>query len=243
MTNGSQYDENGHLEATEEKPPREGPIRVVVVDDQPVFTEMLRVVLDMQTDIKVVGMAFTGDEGLSMALETKPDVLLVDYHMPGLTGLEVIKGLRSAGENTTVVVLTADTGEAVMAEAIAAGAAGYITKQQALSEVVQAVRTASEGEPVVPPFMIPRILSHFHRQQQREQQAEILRSRLSAREIEILEQLARGRSNEAISEIFVLSPNTVRTHIQNIIKKMGVHSKLEATTLALQLGIITMPRD
>jgi len=243
MTNGSQYDENGHLEATEEKPPREGPIRVVVVDDQPVFTEMLRVVLDMQTDIKVVGMAFTGDEGLAMALETKPDVLLVDYHMPGLTGLEVIQGLRAAGENTTVVVLTADTGEAVMAEAIAAGAAGYITKQQALSEVVQAVRTASEGEPVVPPFMIPRILSHFHRQQQREQQAEILRGRLSAREIEILEQLARGRSNEAISEIFVLSPNTVRTHIQNIIKKMGVHSKLEATTLALQLGIITMPRD
>lgn len=233
---------NNH-EAIEEKPPREGPIRVVVVDDQPVFTEMLRMVLDMQDDIKVVGMAFTGDEGLKLALDTKPDVLLVDYHMPGMTGLEVIQSLRAEGENTTVLVLTADTGEAVMAEAIAAGAAGYITKQQALSEVVQAVRTASEGEPVVPPFMIPRILSHFHRQQQREQQAELLRSKLSAREIEILEQLARGRNNEAIAELFVLSPNTVRTHIQNIIKKMGVHSKLEATTLALQLGIITMPRD
>jgi len=163
--------------------------------------------------------------------------------MPGMSGLEVVKELRAAGENTTVLVLTADTGEAVMAEAIAAGAAGYITKQQALSEVVQAVHTASEGEPVVPPFMIPRILSHFHRQQQREQQAEQLRSKLSAREIEILEQLARGRSNEAMADMFVLSPNTVRTHIQNIIKKMGVHSKLEATTLALQLGIITMPRD
>jgi DNA-binding NarL/FixJ family response regulator len=230
-------------EIIEEKPPREGPIRVVVVDDQPVFTEMLRMVLDMQEDIKVVGMAFTGDEGLKVALDCKPDVLLVDYHMPNMTGLEVIQALRAEGENTTVLVLTADTGEAVMAEAIAAGAAGYITKQQALSEVVQAVRTASEGEPVVPPFMIPRILSHFHRQQQREQQAELLRSKLSAREIEILEQLARGRNNEGIAEIFVLSPNTVRTHIQNIIKKMGVHSKLEATTLALQLGIITMPRD
>jgi DNA-binding NarL/FixJ family response regulator len=230
-------------ETLDEKPPREGPIQVVVVDDQPVFTEMLRMVLDMQDDIKVVGMAFTGDEGLRMALEWKPDVLLVDYHMPGMTGLEVIQALRNEGENTTVLVLTADTGEAVMAEAIAAGAAGYITKQQALSEVVQAVRTASEGEPVVPPFMIPRILSHFHRQQQREQQADLLRSKLSAREIEILEQLARGRNNEGIAEIFVLSPNTVRTHIQNIIKKMGVHSKLEATTLALQLGIITMPRD
>ena len=231
------------FEVIDEAPQREGPIRVLVVDDQPVFTEMLRVVLDMQDDIKIVGMAFTGDEGLKMAIETRPDVLLVDYHMPGMSGLEVIQALREAGEETTVVVLTADTGEAVMAEAIAAGAAGYITKQQALSEVVQAVRTASEGEPVVPPFMIPRILSHFHRQQQREQQAELLKARLSAREIEILEQLARGKSNEAISEIFVLSPNTVRTHIQNVIKKMGVHSKLEATTLALQLGIITMPRD
>jgi len=244
MINATNHNDiTGELEIIEEKPPREGPIRVLVVDDQPVFTEMLRVVLDMQEDIKVVGMAFTGDEGLKMAIETRPDVLLVDYHMPGMTGLEVIQGLREAGEETTVVVLTADTGEAVMAEAIAAGAAGYITKQQALSEVVQAVRTASEGEPVVPPFMIPRILSHFHRQQQREQQAEMLKARLSAREIEILEQLARGKSNEAISEIFVLSPNTVRTHIQNVIKKMGVHSKLEATTLALQLGIITMPRD
>jgi DNA-binding NarL/FixJ family response regulator len=244
MTNTfNHFDITGESEVGEEKPQREGPITVLVVDDQPVFTEMLQVVLDMQDDIKVVGMAFTGDEGLKLAIETRPDVLLVDYHMPGMSGLEVIQQLRAAGEDTTVVVLTADTGEAVMAEAIAAGAAGYITKQQALSEVVQAVRTASEGEPVVPPFMIPRILSHFHHQQQREQQAEMLKARLSAREIEILEQLARGKSNDAISEIFVLSPNTVRTHIQNVIKKMGVHSKLEATTLALQLGIITMPRD
>ncbi len=230
-------------DSTEEVKPREGPIRVMVVDDQPVFTEMLRVVLDMQPDIEVVGMAFTGEEGAKAALEIHPDVLLVDYHMPGISGLDVIQQLKAAGETITVLVLTADTDEAIMAEAIAAGAAGYITKQQALNEVVQAVRTASEGEPVVPPFMIPRILSHFHRQQQKEQQAELLRERLSAREIQILEQLSRGRSNDEISEIFVLSPNTVRTHIHNILKKMAVHSKLQATTLALQLGIISIPRD
>lgn len=230
-------------ESTEEVKQREGPIRVMVVDDQPVFTEMLRVVLDMQPDIEVVGMAFTGEEGTAKALELHPDVLLVDYHMPGMSGLDVIQELKAAGESITVLVLTADTDEAIMAEAIAAGAAGYITKQQALNEVVQAVRTASEGEPVVPPFMIPRILSHFHRQQQKEQQAELLREKLSAREIQILEQLSRGRSNDDISETFVLSPNTVRTHIHNVLKKMGVHSKLQATTLALQLGIITIPRD
>lgn len=230
-------------DGAEDKPSREGPIRVVVVDDQPVFTEMLAHVLDTKEGITVVGMAFTGDEGFKLAMDTKPDVLLVDYHMPGLTGLEVIQKLRAEGENTTVVVLTADTDEAIMAEAIAAGAAGYITKQQALVEVEQAVRTASEGEPVVPAFMIPRILSHFHKQQQREQQADMLREKLSAREIQILEQLARGASNEEISETFVLSPNTVRTHIQNVLKKMGVHSKLQATTLALQLGIITMPKS
>lgn len=240
-SNGDEWQELN--DGQEEKRQREGPIRVLVVDDQPVFTEMLRVVLDMQEDIKVVGMAFTGEEGLQAALEVKPEVMLVDYHMPGMSGLEVIQGLKAAGQNTTVLILTADTDEAIMAEAIAAGASGYITKQQALNEVVQAVRTASDGEPVVPPFMIPRILSHFHRQQQKDQQAELLREKLSAREIQILEQLARGRSNEEISEIFVLSPNTVRTHIHNVIKKMGVHSKLQATTLALQLGIITVPRD
>lgn len=246
MTKPSDWGEvavEGAADGADDKPSREGPIRVVVVDDQPVFTEMLAHVLDTKEGIAVVGMAFTGDEGLKLALETKPDVLLVDYHMPGLTGLEVIQHLRAAGENTTVVVLTADTDEAIMAEAIAAGAAGYITKQQALGEVEQAVRTASEGEPVVPAFMIPRILSHFHKQQQREQQADMLREKLSAREIQILEQLARGASNDEISETFVLSPNTVRTHIQNVLKKMGVHSKLQATTLALQLGIITMPKS
>jgi len=241
-TNQAEWEEPT-VEGDEQEARRDGPIRVLVVDDQPVFTEMLRVVLDMQPDIEVVGMAFTGEEGLQAALEMKPDVLLVDYHMPGMTGLDVIQELKAAGQEVITVVLTADTDEAVMAGAIAAGAAGYITKQQALNEVVQAVRSASDGEPVVPPFMIPRILSHFHRQQQKEQQAELLRERLSAREIQILEQLARGRSNEEISEIFVLSPNTVRTHIHNIIKKMGVHSKLQATTLALQLGIIEVPRD
>ncbi len=237
---GDVQDESGSVE---EQGRHGEPIRVLVVDDQPVFTEMLRVVLDMEKDIKVVGMAFTGEEGLQAALESQPEVMLVDYHMPGMSGLEVIQELKAAGQNTTVLILTADTDEANMAEAIAAGASGYITKQQALKEVVQAVRSASEGEPVVPPFMIPRILSHFHRQQQKDQQAELLREKLSAREIQILEQLARGRSNEEISEIFVLSPNTVRTHIHNVIKKMGVHSKLQATTLALQLGIITVPRD
>jgi DNA-binding NarL/FixJ family response regulator len=220
-----------------------GPIRVLVVDDQPVFTEMLRVVLSMEPDIEVVGMAFTGEEGLQLALDTTPDILLIDYHMPGMTGLDVIQELKSQGQETTSVVLTADTDEALMAQAISVGAAGYITKQQALQEVVQAVRAASAGEPVVPQFMIPRILSHFHRQQQKDQQADAIREKLSAREIQILEQLARGQSNEEISEIFVLSPNTVRTHIHNVIKKMGVHSKLQATTLALQLGIITVPRD
>lgn len=244
MLNSANWDEPvEEVTEDEQEAAHEGPIRVLVVDDQPVFTEMLRVVLDMQPDIEVVGMAFTGEEGLKAALDLHPDVLLVDYHMPGMTGLDVIQALKVAGQETTTVVLTADTDEAVMAGVIAAGAAGYITKQQALNEVVQAVRSASEGEPVVPPFMIPRILSHFHRQQQKEQQAEALRERLSAREIQILEQLARGRSNEEISEIFVLSPNTVRTHIHNVIKKMGVHSKLQATTLALQLGIISVPRD
>jgi DNA-binding NarL/FixJ family response regulator len=225
------------------EPAREGPIRVLVVDDQYAFTDMLRVVLDLESDINVVGTALTGDEGLNMALETHPDVALVDYHMPGMSGLEVIKGIREAGELTKVIVLTGDTDEAVMAEAIAEGAVGYITKHQAIREVVDAVRKASEGEPVIPPFMIPRILSHFHRQQMQEQQAELIRQKLSAREIEILQQLARGADNKAIGEELVISPHTVRTHIQNILTKMGVHSKLEATTLALQLGVITLPRN
>lgn len=239
--NGSS--DNEDLNHAEEYKPREGPIRVLVVDDQYAFTDMLRVVLDLESDIEVVGTALTGEEGLQMALDTHPDVALIDYHMPGISGLEVIQGLRANKELTKVIMLTGDTDEAVMAEAIAEGAVGYITKHQAIREVVDAVRRASEGEPVIPPFMIPRILSHFHRQQLQEQQAQAIRDKLSAREIEILQQLARGADNKVIGEALVISPHTVRTHIQNILTKMGVHSKLEATTLALQLGVITLPRN
>jgi DNA-binding NarL/FixJ family response regulator len=222
---------------------REEPIQVLVVDDQYVFTDMLRMVLDLQPDITVVGTALTGDEGLRLALETHPDVALVDYHMPVMSGLEVIKGLKSARELTRVIVLTGDTDEALMADAIAEGAAGYLTKHQAAREVVDAVRKAAEGEPVIPPFMIPRILSHFEQQQQQDQQADLMREKLSTREIEILQQLARGADIRAIGETLVISHHTVRTHIQNILNKMGVHSKLEATTLALKLGLITLPRN
>src|SRR5262249_41076532 len=97
---------------------REGPIRVLVVDDQYAFTDMMRVVLDLQSDIEVVGTAVTGDEGLQLAFEAHPDVALVDYHMPGLSGLDVIKELKVAKELTKVIVLTGDTDEEVMAEAI-----------------------------------------------------------------------------------------------------------------------------
>ena len=222
---------------------RHEPIRVLVVDDQFAFTDMLRVVLDLESDITVIGTAVTGDEGLQLALDTHPDVALVDYHMPGLSGLDVIRGLRNAHEDVKVIVLTGDTDEAVMAGAIAEGAVGYITKHQAIREVVEAVRKASDGEPVIPPFMIPRILSHFHNQQQLESEAQALREKLSSREIEILEQLAKGADNKAIGDALVISPHTVRTHVQNILTKMKVHSKLEATTLALKVGLISLPKN
>ncbi len=219
------------------------PIRVLVIDDQFAFTDMLRVVLDLENDISVIGTAVTGEEGLRMAIDTHPDVVLVDYHMPGTSGLDVIKGLRRVYRPAKVIVLTSDTNEATMAGAIAEGAVGYITKHQAIREVVDAVRRASEGEPVIPRFMIPRILSQFHVQQQQEQEAQALREKLSSREIQILEHLARGADNKAIGDALIISPHTVRTHVQNILTKMKVHSKLEAATVALKMGLISMSRD
>ena len=235
--------EHGELLQENIETPRDKPIRVLVIDDQYAFTDMLRVVLDLQDDISVIGTAIAGDEGLRMAIETHPDVALVDYHMPGMSGLEVIQGMRKVYPLTKVIVLTSDTDEATMAGAIAEGAVGYITKHQAISEVVEAVRKACEGEPVIPPFMIPRILSHFHTQQQQEQEAQAMREKLSGREIEILEHLAKGADNKTISDALFISPHTVRTHVQNILTKMRVHSKLEATTVALKMGLISQSRN
>src|SRR6476469_1949986 len=113
----TQFDSREIQDDTPETPEvtREGPIHVLVVDDQFAFTDMLRVVLELESDIAVVGTALTGDEGLQMALDLHPDVALVDYHMPNMSGLDVIKGLRAEGELTKVIVLTGDTDEAVMA--------------------------------------------------------------------------------------------------------------------------------
>jgi DNA-binding NarL/FixJ family response regulator len=222
---------------------RDRPIRVLVIDDQYAFTDMLRVVLELQEDISVIGTALLGDEGLRIALKTQPDVVLVDYHMPGMSGLEVIQGIRKVHKLTKVIMLTSDTDEAVMAEAIAEGAVGYITKHQAVREVVEAVRKAWEGEPVIPPFMIPRILSHLHVQHQHEQEAQALREKLSSREIEILEYMVKGADSKSIGDALVISPHTVRTHVQNILTKMRVHSKLEASTLAIKVGLITLSRN
>lgn len=218
-------------------------IRVLVIDDQFAFTDMLRVVLDLENDMTVVGTAVSGDEGLQMALDTQPDVALVDYHMPDISGLDIIQNLKKANVPTKVIILTSNADEAVMAEAIAEGAVGYITKHQAIREVVEAVRKACDGEPVIPPFMIQRILSQFHVQNQHEQEAQALRDKLSGREIEILEYMSKGADNKAISDALVISPHTVRTHVQNILTKMRVHSKLEATTVAIKLGVISLARN
>lgn len=215
-------------------------IRVVIVDDHVVFAEALQVVLNLESDIEVVAVSYGGHDVVERVLDVHPNVVLMDYDLPGVDGVAATSRIRRQSPETRVVMLTASNDPRVLAAAVEAGASGYLTKERAAREVAQAVRAAAVGEMLIPPGMLPALLALLKRRADRSEQAATTGERLTRREREILEMLASGMSTAAIADAFVISPHTVRTHLQNIMAKLEVHSKLEAVTQALRLGLISV---
>src|SRR6266540_2315653 len=190
-------------------------IRLVLADDHQVFAEGLGMVLDAEDDVEVLGIAPDGDGALSLLGEHIPDVLLLDAHMPG----------------TRVVVLSADTRREIIDTAIEAGADGFLAKDLTGWQVASVLRKLLDGQaaPVTP--SLPD-------RPARDPSVELRVRTLSAREREILGLLVDGHSNRRIAEECFLSLNTVRTHVQNVLVKLGVHSKLEAVAFALEHQVV-----
>lgn len=198
--------------------------RVQIVDDHFLFAEALGSVIREMPEYDLVGIAVTGPQALSMAQEKKPEVVLLDFHLPGYSADTLAPRIRSAAPDAKIIILTSDLSPASMLKGVQAGAVGYLTKDRALDDVIQALAAVVAGEIVLTP----------------EQQAPLESSgeSLTQREIEILRLLARGRDTLAMADDLTISANTVRTHLQNIFSKLGAHSKLEAVTLARDRGLI-----
>ena len=213
-------------------------VRIMLADEHALFREAVRVVLDAEPDLEVVGDVSDGYQAVAEARRLRPDCVLLDSALAYPDGVSVTKRIKQDVPECSVLVLAGSEDQDALIEALEAGASGYLTKESPLEELIDAVRAVHRGETLVPPRMLGGLVSGLIRR--REDQEDALRrmSRLTRREREVLALLARGAGNVAIAESLVISPETARTHIQNVIAKLGVHSRLEAAMFVSQNHIL-----
>jgi DNA-binding NarL/FixJ family response regulator len=209
--------------------------RLLIVDDHDMFADSLRMALSAQPDFEVVGTASTLAQAKTLVATTSPDVVLLDHHLPDGLGVDSITDLRVIRPQANIVVLTAAAEDSMLVAATEAGCAGFILKTSPLDELVSAVRTAAAGEITVSSDLLSRLLSRLHHQY------EPPPCDLTPREREILKLIGEGLTNGAIAARLFISVNTVRNHVQSVLAKLGVHSKLEALSVAIRDGIIEPP--
>jgi NarL family two-component system response regulator LiaR len=208
-------------------------ISVLVVDDHAVVRQGLRTFLELQDDIEVVGEAEDGDRALELAAELEPDVILMDLVMPRLDGVRAIERLRTSAPATRVIVLTSFLDEDKVLPAVRAGAAGYLLKDVQPAELVRAIRMADRGEAPLHPAVAARVLRELAGDGARAERHELL----TAREREVLALLAHGRANKAIAFELGVAEKTVKTHVGNILAKLGLSDRTQAALYAVREGL------
>jgi DNA-binding NarL/FixJ family response regulator len=209
-------------------------IRVLVVDDHPVVRHGLMAMLRWEQDIELVGDAADGAEAVRLILEQKPDVVLLDLRLPQLSGIEVMRRVRPKVPETRFLVLTTYDTDEYIGPALAAGAQGYLLKDAEPDDLTRAIRALMRGGAALEPKVAARVLGHLSEEEASEG--------LSERELEVLRLLPSGSSNKAIAVQLGLSENTVKTHLSHIFAKLGVQSRAEAVSAAVQRGLLSLDR-
>jgi len=210
---------------------RTEPIRVFLVEDQGLVRRAFRGVLEHESDMVVVGETSTAEQALQEIPEARPDVVLIDLGLPGMTGLEATRRLRATGCTARLVVLSASEDFEDVVSSLQAGAHGYMHKRIHAEELVDSVRRASQGEPVIPRDMVAAYLEH----QARERRIIVP---LSEREQQVLFHLASGASNREIASVLNSAEGTVKTHVRNVYRKLGIGTRKQAAVCARNLGLI-----
>jgi DNA-binding NarL/FixJ family response regulator len=208
--------------------PNERKISVLVVDDHPMLREGVAAVLQLQDDMRLVGEAQSGAEGVARFRELHPDVTLMDLQMPGMNGVQAIEAIRGEAPNAKIVVLTTYDGDAQALRALRAGAAGYLLKSSLRKELIETIRDVHAGRKRVSAAMAERIALH------------VVDERLSEREITILRLVADGNQNKQIAWKLSISEETVKAHLKSIFSKLDVSDRTHAVTVAVRRGIIEL---
>jgi len=196
------------------------------VDDHPVVRVGLSSMLGTQAGLKVIGSASGGEEALTMLRKEAVDVLLVDLRMPGMNGIDLLRTLRSTPSPPKVIVLTSYETDEDVYRAVSAGAQGYLLKNTVQEEMIEAITTVHAGRRYIPTHIAAHLADR------------VVRSNLTARELEILQMIAKGLTNKEIGRTLIISDNTVRNHVGSILEKLEVSDRTEAATTAIQRGII-----
>ncbi len=206
----------------------EAPIRVLIADDHAVVRRGLRTFLELQDDIDVVGEASDGETCVAAAAELSPDVILLDLLMPGVGGVEALGRLRDAGSTARVLVITSFTDPAVSVPAVRAGAAGVIFKDVEPRDLASAIRSVHAGHTLLQPDVAAALMAPDP----------AAASPLTARERDVLAEITQGRSNREIARALSLSEKTVKTHVSNVLMKLGVADRTQAALLAVRRGLV-----
>ncbi len=210
------------------------PIRVLIADDHTLFRAGLHALLNLFSDILVVGEASTGEEAITKAEAVQPDIILMDVQMPGVNGIEATRRIVRTSPNIGIIVVTMFEDNESVFSAMRAGAHGYILKEAGEEEVLRAIHSVSKGEALFGPAIARRLMNFFS---QPEVVSNPVFPELTEREREILDLIARGENNAAIAQRLVLSPHTIRNHISNIFSKLQVADRAEAIIRAREAGL------
>jgi DNA-binding NarL/FixJ family response regulator len=213
-------------------------IRVVIADDQPLFREGLRMLLQASDDLSVVGEAADGQEAVRIALANRANVVLMDMKMPVLDGVAATKRLRATMPDCRVVALTTFDDDEYVFEALRAGAVGYLLKDAPSARLVEAIRAAARGETFLQPSIASKVVAEFSRLAERSPNASASSSPLSEREAEVLRLVARGASNKEIAAALFVAEGTVKNHVTNILVKLKVTDRTQAALRARELGLL-----
>ena len=203
-------------------------IRVLSVDDHDLLREGIAQLVNAETDMKLVAEATNGQDAIAKFRLHRPDVTLMDLQMPALNGTEAILGIRSEFPNARIIVLTTYRGDVQVLRALKAGARGYILKGQVHKELLDTIRAVHAGQKRIPPEVAAELADHC------------VEDDLSSREIDVLRLVANGNANKEIAAQLSIGEETVKSHVTNILAKLGANDRTHAVTLALKRGIIEL---
>lgn len=215
---------------------REERIRVLIADDHRSFAEALKTVIDLERGLVVTEVVTDGRSAVDKVAVERPDVVLIDVEMPEMDGIATTREIKRLFPDARIVVLSAHEDEVTLARAVEAGASGFVSKVRPVQEVADAVRAAFDGRPGFDPEEVDRVLAQLGDLRVEDAAARSRVERLTPRQIEILQRMADGLSPEEMATELGISRHTLRTHVQNILTKLGVHSKLQALAVAIRFG-------